>query len=197
MKKKPNNIILTGFRATGKTPVGKIVAEQLGYTFLDTDVELCRQLGASIAEVVARHGWSCFRQAEAELLVRLSLLTRQVIATGGGAVEHQQQWQKLRQGNFVVWLDADVATIQSRLASDPVTANQRPALLSARDTAENEIVVLVQRRAPLYAAGSDMRLETDGVSPAHLAARILEALTALNDNAGGHNTIAECSALIG
>jgi shikimate kinase len=60
MKNRHNNIVLTGFRATGKSTVGKIVAEQLGYTFLDTDIELTRQLGASIADIVTLHGWPFF-----------------------------------------------------------------------------------------------------------------------------------------
>jgi shikimate kinase len=182
MKKKRTNIVLTGFRATGKSTVGKIVAEQLGYTFLDTDIELCRQLGASVAEIVAFHGWPFFRQAEAELLHRLSFQTHQVIATGGGAIEHQQQWRLLRRESFVVWLDADVATIQARITSDPLSAAQRPALPTACKTLEDEIVLLLQRRAPLYASGSDVRFDTVGTPPTQLAEQLLDAFRALKGN---------------
>jgi Shikimate kinase len=62
-----NNIVLTGFRATGKTSVGKALATKLGYAFSDTDRLLCERLHAPIADIVARHGWPFFRQAEAQL----------------------------------------------------------------------------------------------------------------------------------
>ena len=196
MKSKRSNIVLTGFRATGKSTVGKIIAEQLGYTFLDTDVELTSKLGASIADIVTRHGWPFFRQFEAALLRRLCSQSHTVIATGGGAIEHRRQWQMLHQVSFVVWLDADVATIRSRITSDPISLSQRPALLAGDGQVEDETTLLLQRRAPLYAAGSDIRLDTVGRPPEILAAQLLDSFLALSDYAGGQRKIGECSALI-
>lgn len=164
------NIVLTGFRATGKTSVGRLLAAKLGYGFIDADQLLSERLGSTIAESVARHGWERFRQAERQLLVEASAMSRTVLATGGGAIEHQAEWQELRDRCLVIWLDADIATIRRRLSSDPLTAAQRPSLTGV--AVEDELEQVLRRRLPLYAAGSDLRLETAGVAPEVLAERI-------------------------
>ena len=164
------NIVLTGFRATGKTSVGRLLAAKLGYGFVDADQLLSERLGSTIAESVARHGWEHFRQAERQLLVEASAMSRTVLATGGGAIEHQAEWQELRDRCLVIWLDADIATIRRRLGSDPLTAAQRPSLTGV--AVEDELEQVLRRRLPLYAAGSDLRLETAGVAPEVLAERI-------------------------
>lgn len=174
-RKKLNKIVLTGFRATGKTSVGRMLAEKLGYAFVDTDLLLTQRLGASIAEVVARHGWSYFRQAENQLLRELPSLVRTVVATGGGAIEHHDIWPDLRACCFIVWLDADLETISRRIAGDPVSVTQRPALTMST-SAQEEAALLLNRRRPFYAAGSDLHLATDGVAPAALVEQICEAV---------------------
>ncbi len=180
MKKKFRNIVLTGFRATGKSTVGRILAARLGYTYLDTDTEICRQLGATVAEIVEQYGWGYFRQAEAEVLDQVCSASNLVIATGGGAIEHQTPWQHLRSVSFVVWLDADVATIKSRIASDPVSAHQRPHLSLAAPQ-EDETDKILRRRAPLYSAGSDLRLDTTLHTPEELAVAIHETVNRLQE----------------
>ncbi|MCL2789744.1 MAG: shikimate kinase [Desulfobulbus sp.] len=167
-----HNLILTGFRATGKTSVGRIVAARLHWVFLDTD-DLARQrLGAPIADIVARHGWSFFRTVESELLRELAMMRQTVLATGGGAIEHSQEWQALRRCAFVVWLDADVGTIRQRLQNDPDSGHQRPSLTG--QAVADEIGHLLERRRPMYAAGSDMRLCAANRTPEQLAAEIIQ-----------------------
>lgn len=172
-KSTPNKIVLTGFRATGKSTIGLLVAQQLGYRFLDTDQVLTRQLGASIAHVVASHGWPHFRRAEAQLLHDLSSASDVVIATGGGAIEHQAEWRRLRCDSLVVWLEADAATINQRIAADGASIAQRPALISGA-APEDEIAQLLSRRAPLYARGSDLRLDTVNASLQELVALVCD-----------------------
>lgn len=174
MNERTKNIILTGFRATGKSLLGRLLAERLGYCFIDGDVVLCEQLGAPIAEIVAEHGWAFFRQAEQQLLAEVPAMARTVLATGGGAIEHQQQWQQLRHGCYVIWLDADVATIRQRMGTDPTSASQRPSLTGR--PIDDEIAELLDRRRPLYAAGSDLRLDTIGQAPVVLVDCICRAL---------------------
>ena len=176
MKKKINQIVLTGFRATGKSTVGKLLAQRLGYTFLDTDVEICRQLGATVTEIVERYGWPHFRHAEADILDALCSRSNMVIATGGGAIEHHAQWQRLQEISFVVWLDADVATIQTRIADDPVSADQRPALSLERSSGSDATRQILQRRNPHYQSGSDLRLDTVLMRPDELAVVIHETI---------------------
>lgn len=174
MNEWTKNIILTGFRATGKSLLGRMLAERLGYRFIDGDAVLCERLGAPIAEIVAEHGWAFFRQAERQLLAEVPAMARTVLATGGGAIEHQQQWQQLRHSCYVIWLDADVATIRQRMGTDPTSASQRPSLTGR--PIDDEIAELLDRRRPLYAAGSDLRLETVDQDPSALVERICRVL---------------------
>ena len=183
MNQTIKNIVLTGFRATGKSTVGRLLAQELRYTFIDTDTLLCARLGAPIADIVARHGWAFFRQAERSLLMEVPEMERTVLATGGGAIEHEEQWHRIRKGCYVVWLDADVATIRLRMGDDPQSAGQRPALTGR--SAHDEIEELLQRRAPLYAAGSDLRLDTVGQEPSALVASIVEQMRSVLQGAGG------------
>lgn len=180
MKKKLSNIVLTGFRATGKSTVGKMIAQRLGYAYLDTDREICRQLGATVTEIVEQHGWGYFREAEARVLDQLCAASHTVIATGGGAIEHQAHWQRLRDVSYVVWLDADAVTIKKRIASDPVSAHQRPRL-SAGPPVEDETDKLLQRRTPLYSAGSDLCLDTVLYTPEELAAALHEVVERIKE----------------
>jgi shikimate kinase len=174
MNEKAKNIVLTGFRATGKSLVGKMLAERLGYAFIDADNVLCERLGGSIANIVARHGWASFRQAERALLAEVPAMVRTVLATGGGAIEHQEQWQRLSDCCYIVWLEADAATLRQRMGDDPNSAGQRPSLTGR--PIQDEIAELLQKREPLYSAGSDLRLDTAAHGPAALVDRIISAL---------------------
>ena len=167
-------VVLTGFRATGKTAVGRILAKLLDYRFIDTDEVITGRLGCSIAESVGRDGWQPFRDLEQEVLGELTAEKNAVIATGGGAVLHRKIWQKLYDQAFVIWLRADVATILSRLGADKKTALQRPSL-SGQDQ-ETEIHALLAKREPMYRAGADMILDTKNRTPKALAATIFRQL---------------------
>lgn len=175
MSEFPETIIFTGFRATGKTSVGRRLAARLNYAFVDADSVLCDRLGGTVAEIVARSGWESFRQAERELLLETQTMTRTVIATGGGAIEQTAEWDLLREWSFVVWLEADEATIRRRMAGDAQTAAQRPSLTG--DAPQDEIATLLARRSPLYAAGSDVRLDTVDRTPEQLAGKLAALVT--------------------
>jgi shikimate kinase len=167
-------VMLTGFRATGKTAVGKILAELLGYRFIDTDEVIIGLLGCSIAESVERDGWQPFRDLEQNVLKDLAGEKNVVVATGGGAVLHRETWQQLHNQAFVIWLRTDVATILTRLGADEKTAMQRPPLSGQNQ--EMEIPVLLAEREPMYRAGADMILDTKNRTPKALAATIFRQL---------------------
>jgi len=178
----PCRIVLTGFRATGKTAVGKALARLTGFRFLDTDQEICERMGCSVAEAIRQHGWSYFREQEQALLAELPCWQETIIATGGGAILHHNEWQELHRGAFVVWLRTDLATTLSRLALDQKTAAQRPALTGGMGGQEDvqdpakEISAVLAEREPLYRAGSDLALATEGKTPEELAGEIYEQL---------------------
>lgn len=166
-----NSIILTGYRATGKSTVGRLVAEELGFAFLDTDQELEKRLGRPISTVVAEQGWPFFRQQENELLLELAHRQSTVIATGGGAILHRKAWQRLLASSLVVWLTAPVAVIHQRLMDDAASAGQRPSLTGANIL--DEVRAVLFEREPLYRQGSHLAIDTTDNDPAAVARIIL------------------------
>ncbi|MHB8809036.1 MAG: shikimate kinase [Desulfobulbaceae bacterium] len=169
-----DRIILTGFRGTGKSAVGRKIAERTGFIFIDTDDTLEEELGCSVCDFVKRAGWPAFREQERLLLARLAGVRQAVIATGGGAIMHQTEWQELRKNSRVIWLRATAATIRQRLDQDCETATQRPSLTGCDPLAEIESVLA--EREPLYRTGSDMSIDTDDRSEDEIVVLIHELL---------------------
>lgn len=169
MPARQNKIILTGFRATGKTTVGRLLAAELGLSFVDMDQELIRRHGP-IRELVASKGWPFFRQKEKELLTELVAATDVVIATGGGAIMHTDTWAILKGSGLVVWLSVPVAEIRKRMSSDAVSSSQRPALTDS--DALQEVEKLLKEREPLYRAGSHLELNAAHTPPLQLVEQI-------------------------
>jgi shikimate kinase len=171
MKFQKEKIILTGYRATGKSSIGKILADLLGFAFIDTDQALEKRQGETIAEMVGRGGWDLFRRKEEDMLVELARSKNIVIATGGGSVMHEKAWAKLRKNALAVWLTADVKTICQRLDADSDTEDQRPALTEMGTM--NEISMVLNERQPLYEKSSDLAINTEGKTPEEVAELIL------------------------
>jgi shikimate kinase len=171
----PSLIVLTGFRATGKSAVGNYMAALIGYMFVDTDQLISSRLGCSIGQSVKRHGWQPFREMEQTVLREIADCRQTVIATGGGAILHHREWQQLHTRAHVVWLRADITTTLTRLDRDSNTAEQRPDLPGTGAAADRETVTaaLLAERASLYRAGSDVVIETDRRSPQKIAALLL------------------------
>jgi len=172
-------ILLTGFRATGKSLVGQLLADRLDMEFLDTDALLCQRFGCSVTEFVGKYDWDRFRQQEEQLLLDLCERADVVIATGGGAILHERAWQLLRRQSFCIWLQADEATIQQRLSGDDQSEHQRPSL-----TGEDpclEVKTLLAERTPLYQKGSDLTLQTDGYTPQELVDKVEQHLILMTD----------------
>ena len=162
-------LVLTGFRATGKTAVGRCLAELVGFAFVDTDEEICQRLGCSVAEIVEQQGWKVFREQERQVLRDLPSWSQTVVAVGGGAILHHQEWQALRPYAWIVWLRTDFQTTLNRLSKEK--RNQRPALYQHQDLS-GETALLLAEREPLYRAGSDMLVDTEQQRPEELAVRL-------------------------
>jgi len=174
MKFQKEKVILTGYRATGKSSIGKILADLLGFGFIDTDQALEKRQGESIAEMVGRGGWELFRRKEEGLLLEIAGSRNKVIATGGGSVMHEKAWAKLRKNALVVWLTADVKTICQRLAADNDTEDMRPALTEMGTM--NEIAMVLSQRERLYEKSSDLAINTEKKTPEEVAEIILAEL---------------------
>lgn len=167
-------IVLIGFRATGKTTIGKLLAERLSLPFLDLDEYLTRREGKSIAQMVAERGWPYFRQKEREAMRELSGFKEGVIALGGGAVMHEEEMNLLKKDACVVWLKSPPEIITKRLAADNKTGLQRPSLTGA-DVLQ-EIETVLGKRLPLYQRFADLEVETSSAPPEEIVARLTESL---------------------
>ncbi|KAI3850103.1 hypothetical protein MKW98_001047 [Papaver atlanticum] len=119
-------IYLVGMMGSGKTTVGKILSEVLGYSFFDSD-KLIEQAagGTSVAQIFKQYSESFFRDNESEVLKELSLMRRLVVATGGGAVIRPINWKYMKQG-ITVWLDVPLEALARRIAA--VGTDSRPLL---------------------------------------------------------------------
>ncbi len=171
---RERNIALIGFRATGKSTVGRILAHRLGREFIDMDLRLASEAGQDVAAWVEQEGWGSFRRAESSLLRIISLQERLVVATGGGIILDPQNCEVLRNGFFTVWLRAASQTIHDRLISDPCSPLTRPALseLPIRE----EIVKVLSEREPVYSQIADIEIDTEGKNAAGIAEEIIVAV---------------------
>ena len=166
-------LALVGYRGTGKTTVGRILAERLGWPFVDADHELERRAGKSVAAIFAEDGEPAFRDLEQEVVADLCLQPQTVIATGGGAILRPENRQALRTVGFVTWLTADPETLVRRLTRDQARPDARPALTSAGTLAE--IADVLGARLPLYREVSDLEVDTVGRTGFEVARAVLRA----------------------
>ncbi|MBV9122463.1 MAG: shikimate kinase [Planctomycetes bacterium] len=170
---QPAIIFLIGYRGTGKTTVGRLLAQRLGWNWIDADEALEARHGRSIRRIFAEEGESGFRDKEAALVAELGHGSQQVIATGGGVVLRPENRRSLRQAGFVVWLTADVDTLWQRLQGDETTPERRPALTVG---GRAEIEELLRVREPLYRACAHVVVDTTRQTSEEVADRILTQL---------------------
>ncbi|HTY23948.1 MAG TPA: 3-dehydroquinate synthase [Desulfomonilaceae bacterium] len=160
------NIILTGFMGTGKTAVGRLVAQRLGMTFLDTDHEIERRAGISIPEIFSFFGEAHFRAMEKDLCQYIAAQERHVIATGGGMPMDPDNRRLLNSAGIVICLRSEAQEILKRVGN----GNGRP-MLQCGDSAQR-VNQLLREREPVYSA-FPFQLDTTHLSVEDTAQRIL------------------------
>ncbi len=168
-------LTLIGYRATGKTTVARLLAEQLGWEWIDADVEIERRAGKPIAQIFAEDGEPAFRDLEARVISELCQRPRLVLAAGGGAPLREESRKAMRDNGQVIWLKALPETIHVRMTGDQTTATRRPNLTSLGGL--EEIVQLLSQREPIYRESAHLEVDTEGKSPQAVTAEILERLT--------------------
>lgn len=168
------NIVLIGYRGTGKSTVARHLALELAWDWVDADVEIELRAGKSIAAIFADEGEARFRDWEAAVLAELIGRERTVIAAGGGAVLRAENRRLLERSAHVVWLRAAPATILKRVESDVTTASRRPRLTTVGG--EAEVLRLLAEREPFYRASAGIEIDTENKSPAEVADEIMHQL---------------------
>ncbi len=162
------NIVLIGYRGTGKSVVGRILARRLGMTYEGMDANIVVRAGMPIPEIVERFGWDRFREIETEEALDLAGRDRLIIDTGGGVIERPENMPALAKNGKVFWLKASVETIVQRIQGD----DQRPALTEGKSFTE-EVEEVLDRRRKKYEAAARFEIDTDDLTPEQVADEIV------------------------
>ena len=187
----PNNIILVGFMASGKSHVGRILAQRTGRPLADSDELIVTRAGKSIDRIFAEDGEAAFRALERDTIAELCAGSGRIISAGGGAFVDPDNRRAMLSGGRVFCLHAGPETIYKRLAAtnpgsdhpepdnpesdddNPGAAPVRPLL--AGDNPLERIRELLAQRAPAYNQAHH-RIDTDALAPEQVAERVLETL---------------------
>ena len=162
------NLVLIGYRGTGKSAVGQLLAKRLGRELVNMDAEIVQGAGMSIPEIVEKFGWDAFRDREAAEARKLAGRDGLVIDCGGGVIEREENTAILQQNAMVFWMQASVQTIVGRIEGD----TERPALVEGKTFTE-EVAEVLERRTPKYRAAAHHVIDTDGLTPEQVADKIL------------------------
>jgi shikimate kinase len=169
-----SGLALIGYRGTGKSTVGRLLAARAARTFLDADLEIEARTGQLIASIFAESGEATFRDWEERTLAELIVTyPSAIIATGGGAILRESNRARLRHFGHIVWLTASPSTLATRLAADHRTLPGRPALTAAGTI--DEIEHILEIRTPLYRELADTVIDTDVHKIEETVAAILNA----------------------
>ena len=166
MRQLSANIVLVGFMGTGKSAVGRVIAQKLEFHFIDTDDVIERTSKAKISDIFAEHGEDYFRDLESQAVKSVALMKNQVVATGGGVVLRSSNIDLLRTGGPIFCLNATPKAIWDRVRS----SRSRPLLRGPEPL--KKIETLLDKRAPYYAL-ADHQIETTGVSVDRVADEII------------------------
>jgi len=163
------NIALIGYRGTGKSTIGKILAERLDFEYVEMDSEIEKLAGISIPEIVDHYSWDHFRDLESQVVETFTARNRQVLDTGGGVITRPQNRELLKKNALVFLLEANVEDIIKRISGD----GARPSLTGTKTITE-EVVDVLKERGPLYEETAHFRLNTSELSPGEIVLKIAE-----------------------
>jgi shikimate kinase len=166
---KGDRLLLVGMMGSGKTTVGRLAAERLGWPHLDSDAEVEEATGKTVPEIFAEQGEPAFRAAETEALRRALDVAPVVVSVAGGAVLDAANRRMLHDAGTVVWLRAEVATLAGRVGD----GHGRPLLDDDPRRALGELDAV---RRPLYEEVADTVVDVDGRTPEQIAALAIGAL---------------------
>ncbi len=165
-------VVLTGFMGSGKSSVGKLLAESLDCSFIDLDSVIVEEAGKTINEIFTESGEGAFRKLESECLQKVLEKGVSVIASGGGVVVAESNRRLMRHSGYVINLSASLDSVLKRLAG----ATDRP-LYSGQD-AVNRVQKLMEERKQFY-TDADIRIDTDNKSVEDVVSEILKVLREL------------------
>ena len=164
------NIVLCGMMGAGKTTVGVQLAQRTNRAFYDTDSVIAERFG-DIARVFKEYGETHFRGLETKVICEVAAMQNLVISTGGGAVLKEENVEALKQQGKIVFLRANLQTLEKRLAAD----TNRP-LLQTQESLKQRLQDLLKTRSPIYQKVADFVVDVDGKTPDNIAQEIISLM---------------------
>jgi shikimate kinase len=166
------NLYLIGYRGCGKSSVAPLVAQQLGWSVVDSDAVIQENAGTTIAQIFADQGEPAFRTLEQSTIAELAKLDRHVVSLGGGAAMFEANRQVMAASGKVVYLSASAEILWARINGDAMSETQRPSLTD--DDGFTEVRNVLAARTSVYEACADYRIATDERSVEEVAQEILD-----------------------
>ncbi|MEA1948529.1 MAG: shikimate kinase [Thermodesulfobacteriota bacterium] len=163
------NIVLIGYRGTGKSVVGELLSIQLDMPLMGMDAQIVKKAGMPIPKIVEKLGWPGFRDIESEVARELAGLDNIIIDTGGGVIEQPENIEALQTNSRIFWLKASVDAIVSRIQE----GTHRPALTAGKTFTE-EVAEVLEQRIPKYKSAAQYEIDTDTLTPEQVAERIIQ-----------------------
>jgi len=167
------NIVLIGYRGSGKSRVGRRLASRMGSKFIDTD-DLIESKEGKISDMVKSRGWDYFRAIEKRMIEEISREDNLVIALGGGAVLDADNVVNLERNGLIVWLKADSEVLRKRMTEDHRTFVSRPTL-TGKGTVE-ELEEVMAYRNPFYEKAAKIQFDTSSLDVEAVAEKIVTIL---------------------
>lgn len=167
------NIVLIGYRGSGKSAVGRRLASRTGRRFVDTD-DLIESEEGKISDIVKSRGWDYFRSIEKRVIRETSEEDNLVLALGGGAVLDTDNVEALRKNGFIIWLKADTEVLRKRVKEDHRTLTSRPTLTERG--AVQELEEVLAHRNPFYEKAGKIQLDTSSLDVEAVVEKILTVL---------------------
>ena len=161
------NLVLIGYRGTGKSTIGKQLAAELDLQYVCLDDELAVRAGKSIPEIVEAFSWDYFRDLEEEVVKDYAGRDGQLLDTGGGVITREANTSRLRENGIVFLLTATVEDIVDRIGPD----QGRPSLTGSKSFTD-EVAEILREREPLYQQAANFTVDTSSYAPHEVAQQI-------------------------
>ena len=175
------NIVLIGMRASGKSAIGKKIAEILSYNFFDLDEVITTNLNKNIAQVVSEKGWPYFREEEGKICESISQENNAVISTGGGIILDDKNMENLRKNGIIILLNCDLGVLKNRRKNQEEDRKNRPLLEGTNSNTELETVWNDRKGKYLNAADIIFDVSAESQSPdADLQAKAEQIIALIN-----------------
>jgi shikimate dehydrogenase len=165
------NLYLSGFMGVGKSTIARVLAEKIGWAFVDTDHWIEQKTGKKVAQIFQESGEKAFRDLEKTAIEELSKSSRMVIALGGGVLNQKENLEKIKNSGTLIYLEASVDCLLDRLKT---SYERRPLLRNSSDLRKT-IVELLDMRIPIYEQAT-WKIATDGKAAEDIAAAISDRM---------------------